>query len=310
MKKATRLSFGEQIAVLGATDGDIVVFDADLAKSTQSMLFAKQHPERFFEMGIQEQNMIGAAAGMALMGKKPFVCSFSTFVVGRFETIRMSVAYTNSNVKIVGTHCGIGIGEDGYSQMALEDIAMMRTLPNMHILQPADDIETKAAVSYLASSDQPGFLRLTRQGLEAVHDDSYQFRFGMADELREGTDAVLFCTGGVVSHSLRAADRLQEEGMSVRVANIHTIKPLDEEYVLRAARETGRVITAEDHSVVGGLGGAVAELLSERQPTRMTRIGIREQFGESGTPEALYRKYELDAEGIYRQVKAFLSIPR
>jgi transketolase len=307
MKKATRVSFGEQITELGIHDPDIVVFDADLAKSTQSMLFAKALPDRFYEMGIQEQNMIGAAAGMALMGKRPFICSFSIFVVGRFETIRMSIGYTGANVKVVGSHCGIAIGEDGYSQMALEDIALMRTLPNMQIIQPADDIETKAAVRYLASSGEPGFLRLTRQALEAVHDESYEYKFGKADELHPGDDAVLLCTGGVVAHALTAARRLKEEGLGVRVANIHTIKPLDIEYVVRAAVETGRVITAEDHSIVGGLGGAVAELLSEHHPARMYRIGIREVYGESGTPDALYKKYQLDADGIHRQVQAFLK---
>jgi transketolase len=270
------------------------------------MLFARRFPDRFFEMGIQEQNMIGAAAGMALMGKKPFICSFSTFVVGRFETIRMSIGYTGANVKIVGSHCGIAIGEDGYSQMALEDIAVMRTLPNMQIIQPADDLEARAAVRYFAGSAQPGFLRVTRQALPDVHDASYQFEFGKADELLPGTAAVVFCTGGVVGHSLAAARRLHEEGLAVRVVNIHTIKPLDDASIIRAAQETGHVVTVEDHSIVGGLGGAIAELLSEQHPTRMLRIGIRDVYGESGTPDALYAKYGLNAEGIYKQVKEFL----
>lgn len=308
MKRATRVSFGEQLAELGSYDKDIVVFDADLAKSTQSMMFGKKFPERFFEMGIQEQNMIGVAAGMALAGKKPFICSFSTFVAGRFETIRMSVAYSNANVKIVGSHCGIGIGEDGYSQMALEDIALMRSLPNMHVIQPADDLEAKAAVRWLAESDHPAFLRVTRQALEDVHDASYQFQFGKADVLRDGKDAVLFCTGGVVAYSLQAATKLRDAGDEVRVVNIHTIKPIDEEYIVQSARETGRVITVEDHSVIGGLGGAVAEVLSEKCPTRMKRIGIYDTFGESGSPEELYKKYELDAEGIFRQALEFLRV--
>lgn len=307
MKKATRVSFGEQLAELGSENGALVVLDADLAKSTQSLMFGKKFPDRFFEMGIQEQNMIGTAAGLAMMGKRPFICSFATFVVGRFETIRMSIAYSNANVKIVGTHCGIGIGEDGYSQMALEDVALMRTLPNMQIIQPADDRETKAAVRYLAASDQPAFLRLTRQAVEDVHDDGYQFAFGRADQLKPGTNAVIFCTGAVVAHSLNAARRLDAEGMSVRVVNIHTIKPLDSAAVIAAAQETGAVITAEDHSVTGGLGGAVAETLGELAPTRMLRIGLRETFGESGSPDELYRKYQLDAEGIYSRVKSFLS---
>lgn len=306
MAKATRVSFGEELAELGATHPELVVFDADLSKSTQSHMFAERYPARFFEMGIQEHNMIGAAAGMALSGKKPFICSFSTFVVGRFEVVRMSVGYSDTAVTIVGTHCGVAIGEDGYSQMALEDIALMRTLPNMAIIQPADDRETKAAVRFLATYDQPAFLRLTRQGVEEVHDDSYDFAFGKADTLKEGNDAVIFTTGGVVRHSLTAAEQLEQKGLSIRVVNIHTIAPLDVDAVVRAAKETGRVITVEDHSVIGGLGGAVAEVLGEHHPTRMKRIGMQ-TYGRSGTPADLYRHFGLDAEGIQKQVEDFLQ---
>ena len=306
MAKATRVSFGEELVELGATHPDLVVFDADLSKSTQSQLFAAAYPGRFFEMGIQEHNMIGAAAGMALSGKAPFICSFSTFVVGRFEVIRMSIGYSEANVTVVGTHCGVAIGEDGYSQMALEDIALMRTLPNMAIIQPADDREAKAAVRYLADHPQPSFLRLTRQGLEDVHGDDYRFEFGKADVLRDGSDAVVFATGGVVHNALKAAEELEAEGFSVRVVNIHTIAPLDADYVVQAAKETGRVITVEDHSIVGGLGGAVAEVLGERQPTRMKRIGMTE-YGRSGTPADLYVHYGLDRSGIKRQIAEFLK---
>lgn len=306
MSKATRVSFGEAIAELGAIDQDIVVLDADLSKSTQSQLFAKKFPDRFFEMGIQEQNMIGTAAGMALMGKKPFICSFAIFVTGRFETIRMSVAYTGANVKIVGTHCGIGIGEDGYSQMALEDIAIMRVLPNMSVIQPADDIETKQAVRFLVDYPHPAFLRLTRQGVNPIHSSDYKFEFGKADVLRNGNDAVLFCTGAVIANALQAANQLAQEGHDIQVVNIHTIKPLDAEYIISSARATSRVITVEDHSVIGGLGGAVAEVLSEHEPRLLKRIGIYDTFGESGTLEQLYKKYRLDVEGIRSQVKEFL----
>lgn len=305
MAKATRVSFGEQLVKLGATHPDVVVFDADLSKSTQSQMFAAKYPERFFEMGIQEQHMIGAAAGMALSGKKPFICSFSTFVVGRFEVIRMSIGYSEANVTVVGTHCGVAIGEDGYSQMALEDIALMRTLPNMTIIQPADDREAKAAVSFLADHKSPAFLRLTRQGLEDIHDDNYRFEFGKADVLRDGSDAVIFATGGVVYNALKAAEELAQEGLSIRVVNIHTIAPIDAEYIAQAAKETGRVITVEDHSIVGGLGGAVAEVLGERQPTLMKRIGMTE-YGRSGTPEDLYVHYRLDKAGIKAQLTEFL----
>ncbi len=305
MAIATRVSFGKEIAELGATHPDIVVFDADLSKSTQSQLFAAKYPERFFEMGIQEHNMISAAAGMALSGKKPFICSFSTFVVGRFEVIRMSIGYSEANVTIVGTHCGVAIGEDGYSQMALEDIALMRTLPNMAIIQPADDREARAAVRYLADCRHPAFLRLTRQNVEDLHGDDYVFEFGKADLLKPGGDAVIFVTGGVVYNALKAAEELKAEGLDIRVYNIHTIAPLDAEAVVCAARETGRVITVEDHSIVGGLGGAVAELLSEQQPTRMKRIGMT-TYGRSGSPTGLYEYFGLDTAGIRRQVIGFL----
>jgi transketolase len=305
MAKATRLSFGEELVELGATHPDMVVFDADLSKSTQTWMFAEKYPQRFFEMGIQEHNMIGAAAGMALSGKKPFICSFSTFVVGRFEVIRMSIGYSQANVTVVGTHCGVGIGEDGYSQMALEDIALMRTLPNMAIIQPADDREAKAATRFLADYNQPAFFRLTRQGLPDIHGDDYEFRFGKADELRGGDDAVIFATGGVVANALSAAEELAKDGLNLRVVNIHTIAPLDIDYVVRAAQETGRVITIEDHSVVGGLGGAVAETLGEHHPTLMKRIGMN-SYGRSGTPSGLYEYYGLDTNGLKTQIAEFM----
>ncbi len=307
MKKATRLSFGEEIATIAADHPDIVVLDADLSKSTQSHLFARKHPDRFFEMGIQEHNMIGAAAGMALMGKNPFACSFATFLAGRFETIRMSVAYQDAPVKLVGTHCGIGIGEDGYSQMAIEDIAVMRSLANMAVLQPADDVETRTMVRHLAAWPHPAYLRLTRQSVEDVHGEDYTFEFGKADVLRTGTNVAIFCTGGVVANCIKAAELLQPNCIFAAVINIHTIKPLDVEGVVNAAKQYGRVVTVEDHSIIGGLGGAVAEVLAEHQPTPMFRIGVRDVFGESGTPEAIYQKYRLDAEGIAAQVRQFMK---
>ncbi len=307
MSKATRVSFGEEIAALGASHNDIVVFDADLAKSTQSWIFGSKYPDRFFEMGIQEQNMIGTAAGMALCGKKPFICSFSTFVVGRFETIRMSIAYSEANVTIVGTHCGIGVGEDGYSQMALEDVALMRTLPNMRIIQPADDAEARAAVRFLVDNPAPSFLRLTRQALPDLHGSDYAFAFGKADQLRDGRDLAILASGPVVANALKAAEMLAAEGVHARVLNIHTIKPLDEAAVVTAARDTGRVVTVEDHSIIGGLGGAVAEVLGEQHPTRMLRIGVRNVYGESGSPAELYRKHQLDADGIAAQIRAFIA---
>jgi len=242
-----------------------------------------------------------------VQGKKPFICSFSIFVTGRFEPIRMSVAYADANVKIVGTHCGIGIGEDGYSQMALEDISIMRSLSNMAVIQPADDLETKAAVRFLADYPHPAFLRLTRQGVGEVHKDGYEFHFGKADVIKNGNDAVIFATGAVVKHALNAANALMDEGIDMRVVNIHTIKPIDAEYIIKAAQETGMVYTVEDHSVIGGLGSAVAEVLSENAPTPMRRIGIYDTFGESGTPDDLYKKYGLDAAGILQQIKEHVA---
>lgn len=307
MKKATRLSFGEELALLGAEYPAIVVLDADLSKSTQSHLFASRFPDRFFEMGIQEQNMIGTAAGLANMGKKAFLCSFSTFITGRFDAIRMSIAYPDANAVIVGTHCGIGVGEDGYSQMALEDIALMRSLPGMAVLQPADDRETRTMLRFLMTWSHPAFLRLTRQSVDDVHDDSYTFRFGAVDELKPGGDATIFCTGAVVAHALEAARRLAAEGLDLRVVNVPTIKPLDIDGIIRAARDTGFVFTVEDHNVIGGLGSAVAEVLGEHQPTPMKRIGIYDTYGESGTPEALYHAYRIDTDGIAQQVRDVLA---
>jgi len=304
--KATRVSFGEALEELGERNPDIVVLDADLSKSTMSIKFAKKFPDRFFEMGIAEQNMIGTAAGLALAGKIPFACSFACFLIGRYETIRMSVAYTNANVKLVGTHAGIGIGEDGYSQMGLEDIALMRALPNVSVVQPCDDIETKQAVEYIASHEGPVFLRLTRQPLEEVNPPGYKFEFGKGVVLKDGKDVTIFATGGVVFNSLLAAEQLEKEGISARVVNIHTIKPIDEELVIKCAVETGKIVTVEDHNIVGGLGSAVMEVLSENYPVRVKRVGIR-KFGESGNPKALYEKYGLDPAGIAQAVREVLK---
>lgn len=304
--KATRVSFGEALEELGEKNPNIVVLDADLSKSTMSIKFAKKFPDRFFEMGIAEQNMIGTAAGLALAGKIPFACSFACFLIGRYETIRMSVAYTNANVKLVGTHAGIGIGEDGYSQMGLEDIALMRALPNVSVIQPCDDIETKQAVEYIVGHEGPVFLRLTRQPLEDVNQAGYKFEFGKGVILRDGKDVTIFATGGVVFNSLLAAGELEKDGISARVVNIHTIKPIDKELIIKCAIETGKIVTVEDHNIVGGLGSAVMEVLSENYPVKVKRIGV-EKFGESGSPKALYEKYGLDPRGIAKMVREFLK---
>lgn len=305
--KATRQAFGEALAKLGETRQDVVVLDADLAKSTKSELFAAKFPDRFYEMGIQEANMLGTAAGLALAGKVPFACSFACFITGRYDQIRVSVAYSGANVKIVGTHAGVAIGDDGYSQQGLEDIALMRVIPTMAVVQPADDLETAAAVEYLASHDGPAFLRLTRQNVERVHSEDYVFQFGKIDTLRDGNDAVIFASGGTVAPALHAAEELAKEGIALRIVNVHTIKPLDEEGVVEAARACGgKVITAEDHSVIGGLGGAVTECLSTHFPSKVLRIGVQDVFGESGSPADLLAKHGLDRDGIARQVRDFL----
>jgi len=304
--KASRAAFGEALIELGGRDERIVTLDADLSKSTMTGAFAKKYPERAFDLGIAESGMIGVAAGLALTGRVPFACSFACFLVGRFETIRVSVAYTEAPVKLVGTHVGVAIGEDGYTQMGLEDIACLRSLPNIPIVQPADEIETRQAVAYAVEHPGPIYLRLTRQNLEPVHEASYRFRFGKGDVLRPGHDVTVLVSGGPVWHALEAAKTLAAEGIQAEIVNVATIKPLDEETILRSAGRTGHVVTVEDHSINGGLGSAVAELLSEVMPTPLKRIGVT-TFGESGDFKGLYAKHGLDAAGIAGAVRKFLS---
>ncbi|MFH1132141.1 MAG: transketolase C-terminal domain-containing protein [Pseudomonadota bacterium] len=307
MKHATRDPFGETLERLGETEPRIVVLDADLSESTRSFKFGNKYPERFFEMGIQEANMIGTAAGLASAGKIAFCCSFSCFVTSRFDQIKVSVAYNNANVTIVGTHAGCAVGPDGYTQMALEDVAMLRALPNMLILQPADDLETVPMVEYLVREyEGPAFLRLTRQKVPRVHDESYRFRAGKADVLRKGSDLVICATGATVHGALEAASRLADERIAAAVVNIHTLKPLDVETLAELAAKSEKIMTVEDHSIVGGLGSAVAEILAETVPRRIHRIGLRE-FGESGSTEDLFAKHHLDGPGIYLEAKNFLE---
>jgi len=304
--KATRAAFGEALLELGARDERIVTLDADLSKSTMTAKFAKTYPQRAFNVGIAESNMIGVGAGLALTGRIPFVCSFACFVVGRFETIRISVAYTNANVKIVGTHAGIAIGEDGYSQMGLEDIACLRALPNIPIVQPADELEAKQAVAWAVEHQGPVYLRLTRQNLEAVSPADYRFQLGRWLTLRPGTDVTLIASGGTVFNALEAAKQLQADGVSAEVINAASIKPLDEDALVRSATRTRHVVTVEDHSLVGGLGGAVAETLGDVLPTPLKRLGVT-GFGESGDAKGLYAKHGLDPAGIAASVKKFLN---
>ncbi|HKW91020.1 MAG TPA: transketolase C-terminal domain-containing protein [Methylomirabilota bacterium] len=304
--KATRAAFGEALLDLAAKDERIVTIDADLSKSTMTAGFAKKYPERAFNVGIAESGMIGLAAGLALAGRVPFACSFACFLVGRFETIRVSVAYSDAPVKLVGTHVGVAIGEDGYTQMGLEDVACLRALPNIPIVQPGDEIEAKQAVVYAVEHPGPIYLRLTRQSLDPVHDAAYRFQLGKANVLSPGNDVSILATGGPLANALEAARGLAADGIHAEVVNVATIKPLDEETILRTAGRTGHVVTVEDHSIHGGLGSAVAELLAEEMPTPLKRIGVR-TFGESGDAKGLYAKHGLDAAGISGAVRKFLN---
>jgi transketolase len=302
--EATRVAFGRALARLGE-DRRIVAIDADLASSTHVKAFADRYPDRCFELGIAEGNMVGVAAGLALAGKIPFAASFACFLTGRFEQIRIAVAYNRANVKLVGTHAGIGIGEDGYSQMGLEDVALMRTLPDVVVVQPADGVETEQAVEYLATHEGPAYLRLTRQKVADVSPAGYRFQFGKAVVLRDGRDLTIAASGAVVGTALGAADALAKEGVDVGVLNVHTLKPIDAATLAAAGARTGAILTVEDHSVTGGLGSAVCEALAERG-IAVRRHGVR-TFGESGTAEALYAKHGLDAPGIATAARAFVA---
>lgn len=306
--KASRQAFGEALAELGSKYTNVVVLDADLAKSTKSGIFGDRFPDRFFEIGIAEQNLVGVAAGLALSGKNAFCCSFACFVAGRFETIKISVAYSGANVKIVGTHAGVGIGPDGYSQMGLEDLALMRTLPGMAVFQPSDEIETKQIVEHLCRHDGPAYLRLTRQDLAPMHGPNYRFTPGKIDVLADGRDVAIFATGGPVMYAREAREQLAKEGIDAAVVNVPTIKPMDREGVHAWAGKVPLIVTVEDHNVLGGMGGAVAEVLSERSGgARLHRHGIPDTFGESGEPEELYAKFQLDGAGIAHVVKSALN---
>ena len=308
MAIATRAAFGKALVEIGETNDRVVVVDADLSCSTQTGQFGGKFPDRFIQVGIAEGNMVGVAAGLALGGMVPFAASFACFITGRFEQIRMSVGYNNANVTIVGTHSGCGIGEDGYSQMGLEDIAVMRSLPNMVVIQPADGIETARATEFLADYIGPAYLRLTRQGVPDLFDENYEFDFGKGVELRKGKDMAIVATGGVVAYAKEVAERLSaSDGIESTVVNMHTIKPIDAQLLHRLATDCGKILTVEDHGVVGGLGGAVAEALSEVSEASVRIHGVR-SYGESGTHADLYARHGLDVDGIYAAAKEFAGV--
>lgn len=307
VRKATREGYGKALIELGALHEEMVVFDADLAAATQTGKFKAAYPERFIDCGIAEANMIGIAAGMATCGHVPFVSSFAMFLAGRaYEQIRNSIGYPQMNVKLCATHAGISVGEDGASHQCNEDIALMRSIPGMVIINPADAIEAEAAVKAVYDYHGPVYMRFGRLAIPVFNDEDYQFEIGKGQTLREGTDVTLIATGLEVYQSLLAADMLAQDGISARVINMATIKPLDEDLVIKAAKETPKIFTVEEHSIIGGLGSAVCECLSERYPAPVYRIGMRDEFGQSGPALELLHYYKLDAQGIYETVKSQL----
>lgn len=307
-KVATRESYGNALAECGAEYPNLVVLDADLAGATKTGVFKKAFPDRHIDCGIAECNMTGIAAGLATCGKIPFISSFAMFAAGRnFEQVRNSIGYPHLNVKIGATHAGITVGEDGATHQCNEDVALMRTIPGMTVIVPSDDVEAKAAVRAAIEFEGPVYLRFGRAAVPVINDKpDYKFEIGKGVLLKEGKDVTIIASGITVAASLEAADMLAADGISAEVLNIHTIKPLDEELVLASAKKTGKVVTAEEHSVIGGLGSAVCDCLSEKCPTPVLRIGMQDRFGESGPAAALVAKYGLDAKGIYEKVKAFV----
>ena len=308
-KIATREAYGKALAEFGAQYPNLVVLDADLANATKTNTFQKAFPERHIDCGIAECDMMGIAAGLSTVGKIPFASSFAMFAAGRaYEQVRNSIGYPHLNVKIGATHAGITVGEDGASHQCLEDIALMRVIPGRVVINPCDAVEARAAVQAALEYVGPVYLRFGRAAVPVINDnDNYKFEIGKGVLLREGTDVTIVATGICVPEALQAAEKLAADGISAEVINIHTIKPLDEELIIKSAKKTGKVVTAEEHSIIGGLGGAVSEVLSEKAPTPVCRIGMNDIFGESGSAGALVAKYGLDAEGIYGKVKAFVK---
>ena len=306
-KIATREGYGSALAELGKLHEEIVVLDADLAAATKTAVFQKAFPERFIDCGIAEANMMGVAAGLAAAGKVPFASSFAMFAAGRaYEQVRNSIGYPHLNVKIGASHAGISVGEDGATHQCNEDIALMRTIPGMVVINPSDNVEAIAAVKAAYEYVGPVYMRFGRLAVPVINDNpDYKFELGKGIVLREGKDLTIFATGLPVANCLEAAEMLAKDGIDAKVINIHTIKPIDEELVVAAAKETGKVVTVEEHSVIGGLGSAVCDVLSEKAPTRVMKIGINDVFGESGPAVELISKYGLDAQSIYNKIKSF-----
>lgn len=303
IKKATRQSYGEALLELGKENKQIVVFDADLASATKTNLFAKEFPNRFFDMGIAEQNMISTAAGMATCGKIPYASTFAVFAAGRaYDQIRNSVCYPKLNVKICATHAGITVGEDGATHQMIEDISLMRTLPNMTVISTSDDIQTKWAVKEISKINGPVYLRLSRLATPVIYDENQKFEIGKAIQIGEGTDATIFATGVVVSEAIKAKEELEKQGINIRVVDVHTIKPIDKEMIVKCAKETKKLISIEDHSIINGLGTAIADVLTEEYPCKLIKLGVKDEFGRSGKATELLEHYGLTAKYIEKAI--------
>ena len=304
IKKAIRQSYGEALADLGKKNEKIVVLDADLSSATKTNVFAKEFPERFLDMGIAEANMLGTAAGLATCGKIPYVSTFAAFAAGRaYDQIRCSVCYPKLNVKICVTHSGITVGEDGATHQMIEDISMMRTMPNMTVMTTSDDVETKWAVEEISKIEGPVYLRLARVKTNKIYEENQKFEIGKAIQIGEGTDATIFATGVTVEQALIAKEELHKQGIEVRVVDMHTIKPIDKEMIIKCAKATKKLISVEDHSVIGGLGSAISEVLTENYPVKLKRIGIKDCFGRSGKAEELIKYFGIDSESIKKAVQ-------
>ena len=297
--KPTRQSYGEGLVELGKENEKVVVLDADLATATKTIEFAKEFPDRFFDIGIAEADMIGTAAGMATCGKIPYASTFAVFAAGRtYDQIRSSVCYPNLNVKICATHAGVTVGEDGATHQMLEDLSLMRVLPNMKVFCPSDDVQTKWLIKEISKINGPCYVRLCRMATPEIYDENQKFEIGKMVQIGEGTDATIFATGVTVSEAIKAQKELKEKGIDVRVIDVHTIKPLDEEMIIKCAKETKRLISIEDHSIIGGLGSAIAEVLTEKLPTKLERMGVNDTFGKSGKAEELLKYFKIDSSAI------------
>ena len=302
-KVATRQSYGEALKELGKENEKIVVLDADLSSATKTNLFAKEFPKRFFEMGIAEQNMIGTAAGLATCNKIPYASTFAVFAAGRaYDQIRNSICYPKLNVKICATHAGITVGEDGATHQMVEDISMMRTLPNMIVISTSDDIQTKWAVKEISKINGPVYLRLSRLETNIIYDENQKFEIGKAVQIGNGTDATIFATGVTVQEAIKAQNELAKKNINVRVIDFHTIKPIDKEIILKCAKETKKLISVEDHNIIGGLGTAISEVLTDEYPCKLTRLGIKDTFGKSGSAEKLIHYFKIESEEIIKNV--------